>query len=260
MFRGVLGAVLLLGAAPVCAETYFATVRGVVTSTMDTGFMTPGATSPIKVGDTITATFSYMTGDSAGTALGRSFGKVGVPLVTFKVGGFTWSEAGDFGTGFEPLSFDAGSDPLKGFYSTMDDAPGGGDLHVDGYAFEIGEFGYDLYTGPGFKGTFDPTTTVAYRDFVRLAAPAAEATPTALTSPTPVVELATMAEAAPLAETTPLAPLATVVRARRAVDLGSFDVVNTAPAPEPATWAMMIAGFGLAGGALRSRRRDPLPA
>ena len=28
----------------------------------------------------------------------------------------------------------------------------------------------------------------------------------------------------------------------------------TAPVPEPASWAMMIAGFGLVGGALRSRR------
>lgn len=35
---------------------------------------------------------------------------------------------------------------------------------------------------------------------------------------------------------------------------------GTAPAvPEPATWAMMIAGFGLAGAALRSRQR-PAPA
>ena len=30
---------------------------------------------------------------------------------------------------------------------------------------------------------------------------------------------------------------------------------NNAGVPEPATWAMMILGFGLAGGALRSRRR-----
>ncbi|HEY1154389.1 MAG TPA: PEPxxWA-CTERM sorting domain-containing protein, partial [Pseudolabrys sp.] len=35
---------------------------------------------------------------------------------------------------------------------------------------------------------------------------------------------------------------------------------GTAPAvPEPATWAMMIAGFGLAGAAIRSRQR-PAPA
>ena len=34
----------------------------------------------------------------------------------------------------------------------------------------------------------------------------------------------------------------------RAIDSGSA-------VPEPATWAMMIAGFGLAGGAIRTRRR-----
>jgi hypothetical protein len=29
-----------------------------------------------------------------------------------------------------------------------------------------------------------------------------------------------------------------------------------AAVPEPATWALMILGFGMAGGAVRSRRRD----
>ncbi len=32
-------------------------------------------------------------------------------------------------------------------------------------------------------------------------------------------------------------------------------VVTLAAVPEPATWGMMIAGFGLADGALRSRRK-----
>lgn len=31
-----------------------------------------------------------------------------------------------------------------------------------------------------------------------------------------------------------------------------------APVPEPATWAMMVAGFGLIGGALRSRRKQAI--
>jgi hypothetical protein len=37
----------------------------------------------------------------------------------------------------------------------------------------------------------------------------------------------------------------------RAIDNGG----GVSPVPEPATWAMMIAGFGLAGGAIRARRR-----
>lgn len=35
---------------------------------------------------------------------------------------------------------------------------------------------------------------------------------------------------------------------------GDFQVSPAAPVPEPATWAMMIAGFGLAGAALRRRK------
>lgn len=39
-------------------------------------------------------------------------------------------------------------------------------------------------------------------------------------------------------------------------DYNDFAFVSTtAPVPEPATWAMMILGFGLIGGALRSSRR-----
>jgi hypothetical protein len=41
----------------------------------------------------------------------------------------------------------------------------------------------------------------------------------------------------------------------------SFELDNIAVAsavPEPATWAMMIVGFGVAGGALRRRRLAPL--
>lgn len=37
-----------------------------------------------------------------------------------------------------------------------------------------------------------------------------------------------------------------------------FEPAATAPVPEPATWALMIGGFGLAGGAMRTRRRVAL--
>jgi hypothetical protein len=47
-----------------------------------------------------------------------------------------------------------------------------------------------------------------------------------------------------------------VLGASEIADLNKIPFVNTA-VPEPATWAMMIAGFGFVGGALR-RRRNPL--
>ena len=207
MYRGLLGVALLMGAAPAMAGTYYAKVNGVVTEEAATLFTTSGATSPIKVGDMITATFTSMTPDSVGTMMSTRWGGTISPKVTFQIGDFTWTSRGDFAASFEPVTFDAGPDPLAGYYSTMDDAVGGGDLHVDGYTFEIGEFGYDLYTGPGFKGVFDRLSLEAYRNGVRLPSP-----------------------------------------------YGQADYFAVAPVPEPAAWAMMIAGFGLAGAAIRGRR------
>ena len=205
MRKLMLGAALLGLAAPAGATTWFATMNGTVTSEFATVFTEPGATSPIKVGDTITATFSYNSGASIGEMLARG---LGANLATFKLGGFTWTSRGDFLGDIAPPDF-AAADPFAGYEVTTDDAPGGGDLHVQGYAFEIGEFGYDLYTGLGFSGTFDPRTLVVMTDGVRS---------------WPDVS----------------------------------NTVPTAPVPEPATWAMMIGGFGLAGTALRRRKASPL--
>jgi PEP-CTERM motif len=35
-----------------------------------------------------------------------------------------------------------------------------------------------------------------------------------------------------------------------------FNIPNTAAVPEPATWAMMLFGFGLVGSAMRRSRRS----
>ena len=211
MFRGVIASVLLAGVAvPASAMTYVAQVKGVVTSQFDTGLTAPGATSPIKVGDTITATFTYMEVETVAEALAARFGVMGPKKVTYTLGGYTWTSNGDFGTGLEPISFDAGRDPVSNYYSTMDDATGGGDLHVDGYAFQIGEFGYDVYEGPGFNGTFDSSTLAVWVNGRQLVLPTA-------TAP-------------------------------------NLGVPAVSPAPEPTTWALLIAGFGLAGTALRIRK------
>jgi hypothetical protein len=214
MFKYVVAAAGLAAAsAPAGAMTYMATVKGTVQSTFDTAFTAPGATSPIKVGDTITATFTYMNIETAAEAFAASFGKMGPKNVTFSLDGYRWTSAGDFGASMVPVDFDAGLDPLAKYYSTMDDAKGAGDLRVNGYKFEIGEFGYELYTGPGFKGQFDKSTLAVWINGRQVVSP---------TASKPV-------EIAP-----------------------NFAVI---PVPEPAAWAMMIAGFGLAGSALRQRKQ-----
>ena len=214
MFRGVIAAALLAGiSVPASAMTYVAQVKGVVTSTFDTGLTDPAATSPIRVGDTITATFTYMEVETVAEALAARFGSIGPKKVTYQLAGFTWTSAGDFGTDLEPISFDAGRDPVSGYHSTMDDARGTGDLQVNGYDFQIGEFGYAPYFGPGFKGNFDASTLSVWVNGRQIVAPS---------------------NSRPA-----FAPPSNV----------------TAPVPEPMTWAMMIAGFGLAGTALRTRKQ-----
>jgi len=41
---------------------------------------------------------------------------------------------------------------------------------------------------------------------------------------------------------------------------GPFGVLEVSSVPEPDTWATMLLGFGLVGGAMRSRRRKKLAA
>ena len=56
-----------------------------------------------------------------------------------------------------------------------------------------------------------------------------------------------------------LAPPGLPASARMSVTVG-FASVPTGGVPEPASWALMIAGFGMVGGALRSRRRTSVAA
>ncbi|MFD1611895.1 PEPxxWA-CTERM sorting domain-containing protein [Sphingomonas tabacisoli] len=215
MFKRFVAAAVLAGVSfPAGAMTYMATVKGVVDSTFDTAVTAPGATSRIEQGDTITATFTFMKIETLAEALAASFGNLGSKKVDFRLDGYTWTSAGDFGASIMPVDFDAGLDPLANYYSTMDDAKGAGDLRVNGYTFEIGEFGYDLYTGPGFKGHFDQSTLAVWVNGRQVVSPTAMKT----------------------------------------IDINP-SLVAAPPVPEPAVWAMMIAGFGLAGTALRTRKQ-----
>lgn len=161
MRKGVFAIGLVMAATSANAATYFARIDGVVTSKFETPFTLPGAASPISVGDRMTAVFSYSDsmaggpGSNVGRSLMQSLAHVSTSLATFTIGDFTWTSRGDFLGVENPLLNRPGTDPLDGYYSTMDDAKGGGDLDIANYTFEIGEFGYDLYQGYGYRGVFD---------------------------------------------------------------------------------------------------------
>jgi hypothetical protein len=110
----------------------------------------------------------------------------------------------------------------------MDDAQGAGDLHVDVYRFQIGEYGYAPYFGPGFNGTFDSNTLAVWVNGTQIVSP---------TQSMPRFE-----------ESATVSPTGPKHRFDESTNV-------TAPVPEPMTWALMIAGFGLAGTALRTRKR-----
>lgn len=211
MRKLIAGAMLMTIAHQATAATYFATIDGMVDSTFTTIFTSAAVASPIKVGDKITATLSWNTGANVAEMLARGFGAMGANLATFKLGDNTWTSGGDFWGEAAPRVIADAADPLAGYQSIMDDAAGAGDLKITDYAFEIGEFGYDLYEGPGFAGMFDKAT-------LRLTVDGEQA----------------------------IAP--------------PRDEFAAAPVPEPATWAMMLAGFAAVGVSVRRRAWRPVSA
>lgn len=216
MRKTILALALLGSSVSAGAVTIVGEIQGAVTSSFATEFTKAGAPADIKVGDTITARFSYVradpSGGSAGFAAGNLLGAMITDQISFELAGYRWTSRGDFLDGMVPLAFGAPEDPLANFYLTTDDAPGAGDLRVQGYAFEIGEFGYGLYQGFGYAGSFDRST----------------------------LKFSTDGKAPPKEQLS--APVALQPDAVTAV-------------PEPASWAMMIGGFGLIGATLRSARR-----
>jgi hypothetical protein len=157
-----LGLLLVLVCSPASGATYFARVEGTITEKFATPF-TETMSSNIKIGDRITATFSTNTGDSVSELLARSFSALGAYQATFEVSGYKWTSGGDFLNNVGPLTEIDRADPLAGYYALMDDSEGG-DLHIREYSFEIGEFGYQMYVGPGFSGTFDKSTLRIAKD------------------------------------------------------------------------------------------------
>jgi hypothetical protein len=161
-------AVALVASSSANAATWLATLKGTVTEQFATFLTTAGATSPIKVGDTISATFRVTDNASVGESLSGRFGMFGINKATFSLAGYSWSSDDDFLADLSPPQLTGGADPLRDYFSTMSSRQGGGDLRLRRYSFEIGEFGYGApYRGPGFRGTFDPTSySVAREDSV----------------------------------------------------------------------------------------------
>lgn len=150
-----LAAALLIGAAA-DAATFITTVRGVVTEQFVTPLTRPGATSPINVGDEVVATFRYTL--PAGSAAGQTVAMFNGNLATFRIGGISWTSDADHLGALAPPRLTTGADPLSDYFSTMENTAG--DLRIRRNSFTISHFGYDLYEGPGFRGTFDPATAI----------------------------------------------------------------------------------------------------
>jgi hypothetical protein len=158
-------AVALMASSAANAATWIATLTGQVTEQFVTALTAPGVTSPIKVGDTVTATFRYNDAGTVSEALAVRFGMAGANKAVFSVAGLSWSSDQDFLQGQPAPQFAPGADPLRDYYSTMSGLHDGGDLRIRRYAFEIRDFGYgELYVGPGFRGTFDPATLKTVED------------------------------------------------------------------------------------------------
>lgn len=169
-------AVALIASTSANAATYFATVTGVVTEKTTAWFTDPAVTSPIKVGDTITATFRYTANQSVAETLAGQFGMFGMNRTVFTLGGFTWTSEDDHLYGLVAPSFQAGVHPLTNFISVMEGSSKGGDLRVRGFTFDIGEYGYGFYQGPAFRGTFDPASLVSTEEQPAGLAPVPELT------------------------------------------------------------------------------------
>jgi hypothetical protein len=208
--RKIIVALALLGSsASAGAVTFVGEISGTVTSSFSTVFTAADAKPDFKIGDTITARFSFVQAAPSRGSLAAVAGNFLASKITdqisFELGGHRWTSRGDFLLGLVPLAFGPPADPLRDMYLTTDDAPGAGDLRVQGYAFEIGEFGYQLYQGHGYAGAFNKATLKVWADGQRI--------------------------------------------------IGETARTNVSAVPEPANWAMMIGGFGLLGGALRTARR-----
>ncbi|WP_254447485.1 PEPxxWA-CTERM sorting domain-containing protein [Sphingomonas sp. ID1715] len=213
MRKMILALALLGTSVSAGAVTYVGEISGTVTSSYLTAFTDPNVPADIKIGDTITARFSFAKSDESGGPAAFAAGSLLATMMTdqisFDLAGHRWTSRGDFLDGLVPLAFGSPEDPLKDFALTTDDAPGAGDLRVKGYDFQIGEFGYSLYQGMGYAGSFD------------------------------LKSLKMWANGRPLFRESASAAVA--------------------PVPEPATWALMIGGFGVAGAALRRSRRVANP-
>ncbi len=213
MRKAVLAALLLGVSGSAQAVTYVGELQGTVSSRFATIFTAAGAAEDIKVGDTITARFTYVKSEAAmggplSWMLGQSLAQMMTNEASFELAGHRWSSRGDFLAGLVTPQFGTPEDPFAPLSLTMDDAPGAGDLAVNGYAFEIGEFGYDLYRGYGYAGLFDKNSLKLWADGVQV-----------------------------IGQSEP-----------------SMAPPSNAVVPEPAAWALMIAGFGLAGTAIRRKR------
>ena len=199
---------LLGSSVPANAATFVGELTGTVTSRTVAGFTAANASTAIKVGDTITARFTYFRPDgpsgSAAGAAGSFLGSMLNDRIEISLGNRSWSAPGSFYPGPG-----GPSDPFAGMSLTLADDPGAGDLALNGYQFKIGDLGTGRYRGFALAGAFNLASLKIQKQGERLG--------------------------------------------------NSLDNAALAPVPEPASWMLMIAGFGVAGYALRRRTGTRAP-
>ncbi len=177
MLRGICVAVALGMAGPVSAKLVQVTMTGTI-ATKGSGLFTVTDTSPLAIGDEITATLvfndSYKHVD--GTKIYYGAQHYGGSM-RVQAGPFTWNERGDFNDGSAEyadndiygeideyvgisrplLTFENGV--FIGFLTKADNYLQAGipDIRIEGFGFKMDEMGALLdYRGPTFAGFFDP--------------------------------------------------------------------------------------------------------
>lgn len=155
MLRGICVAVALCAAGPASAAIVTVTLTGTIAA-KGSSSLTTTSESPLKVGDTVNATIRFNDAFEWSPEQERD------PHLSLLVeaGPFSWREHNTFNWNDLDFYYAYADGNFGGMIFEADNDPG--DTHPDikltGFAFALGDFGYLLYEGPTFQGSFDQSS------------------------------------------------------------------------------------------------------